>query len=419
MGKRKPKANKKGMAKSNIEDVEEALEDERLISKMKSNKGGKKKGADDIDLDDLFTIDTKGSSEGLSRSSRREIARAKLFPKKGPNIGLTSTEEAKIVRAERQLEAAQRPKKPKGPEVYDLWAAPLNPHAAKNPALLQKKHLYVSKPGTTNKKEGRAPAVLPAHEGQSMNPHREAYEDLACAAAAAQLEREHEDEEIYRRMRPVTAALKDLVGPEKLAQLDEDEKLNLFRSLQMKSAGTAEAEGAGPGLKGATKWKQKAQALRNKRKRQQVADAIVDQAKDQRRLEKEVGEVNNILKEMEEADELRKTRKQYREAMRAKRRQLEETQGVVPKKRKLGGGKYAEEAAILPELEAGARGLRAMPLRTSAIRDRIASITRRGLLPPPSEASKEKVSWYKKKKNKLKRTRKHCSPLMKDNLLLR
>jgi len=383
--------------------------------------------AKEEDADDLFTIDTKDSFEGISKTSRRQLARAKLFPPKGPNIGMTSTEEAKIARAERQLEASRRPKPPKAPEVYDLWAEPASSQASgKNPNLLtakdQGRPRPVRKPRTMHRKAGLAPAVIPAHEGQSMNPHREAYEDLACMAAAAQIEKEREDEELDRKMRPMTHALRDLVGEEKLKEMDEEEKMRLFRSLNVKetSGGLSGAHHDGEGgLKGTRKWMQKSQSFRNRQDKQRDADAKEEQVNDQKALERSVGEVGNILKTMQEKADLQKSRKQYRESMRAKRRELEATTGAVPKKRKIGGGKFAEEAAAVPDADAGARGLRAMPLRTSALRERLSSVVRRGLLPPPAESSREKRHWYKKKSNKLKRSRKNISPLLKDNLLLR
>jgi hypothetical protein len=426
MGKKQPK--KRGWRKVNIEDVEEALEDERLIHKMK-----RKTGADDDDeADELFTVDTKGSYEGISKTSRRQLARAKIFPPKGPNIGMTSTEEAKIERAERGLEASKRPK-PKAPEVYDLWGEePASSQAsgnlkAKGSRLLLPKPVNVKVPKTLHQKVGLAPAVIPAHEGQSMNPHKDAYEDLACMAAAAEIEREREAEDLDRKMRPMTYELRDWVGEEKLRDMSEEEKIRLYRSLHIKNAAeeAEEQDGALPS-KRSKAWKQKKQSLRKegralkKEKQMSNEDSIKAQAQAQRLLESRVGQIPNLLRDMQEEDELHKNRREYREKIRTKRKQLEATTGVVPKKRKLGGGKFKEEAAVVPDAEAGTKGLRAMPLRASAVRERLSSVVRRGLLPPPAETSgKEYKHWVKKKSNKLKRGRKFMSPLLKDNLLLR
>lgn len=400
--------------------MEDALEDERLVAKLK-----KKPNTDDDDVDELFTVDTAGSFDGISKSSRRELARAKIFPAKGPNIGMSASEELKISRAEGQLEASKRPVPPKAADVFDLWSAPAPARKVNEsaPRLRTAKQDVVKTPKTMHQKVGLAPAVLPAHEGQSMNPKREAYEELAFMAAAVELEKEHEAEDLHRKLRPMTAALRDAVGDDRLKDMDEEEKMQLYKSLV--AEGKIAAKEGGEGIEGApskkaNKWKQKSQALRNKQKKRRDVDAQEEQEKDQRRMEKSVGDVGSMLKTMKEDSDLHKSRRQYKESMRAKRKELEATAGVVPKKRKIGGGKFVEDASILPDVEASSKGsLRAMPLRTSAIRDRLSSVVRRGLLPPPSEATKETAHWHKKKNNKLKRSRKFISPLLKDNLLLR
>jgi len=279
----------------------------------------------------------------------------------------------------------------------------------------------VQVPGTLHQKVGLAPAVLPAHEGQSVNPHREAYEDLAFTAAAAELEREREADELERKIRPMTAELTDAVGLEKLKGMDDEEKLLLYHSLHKRGGDAGEGEDeAAPSKRS---LKRKSQAYRNNMKRKKMfnGDSQREQAEAQKRLDRSVGEVPTLLKDMKHQDEFHKNRKLYRENLRAKRKELEASAGVVPKHRKLGGGsgKWAESAAVVPEAESGGKGLRSMPMITSAVRERLESVVRRGMLPPPSEVSKEKQHWHKKKNNKLKRGRKFLSPLLKDNLLLR
>lgn len=426
MGKKQPK--RRAWRKADIEDVEDALEDERLVKKMKnqqSNGSGKKsKKNDEIEAEDLFTVDTKGTFEGISNSSRRELAKAKLFPKKGPNIGMSSAEEAKIARAENKLSAASRPKVKKAPEVFDLWSEPPSSAKAKGSTefnrLRKSKRPEVRMPSTLHQKVGLAPAVLPAHEGQSMNPQKDAYEDLTYMAAAVEIEKEQEAEEVERKLRPMTAALKDAVGAERLKEMDEEEKFALYRSLmQQQSKEEANDDGEGAPVRKTKAWKQKAQSLRNKQKVKRDLDAKEEQARSQKLLQKSVGEVGSILKDMKEQDELNKQKKEYKESMRRKRKELEASEGVVPKHRKIGGGRFAEEAALLPDTEAAAKGLRAMPLKTSAVKERLSSIVRRGLLPAPNEANKEQRNRLKKRSNRQNNKRKFISPLAKDNLLLR
>ncbi|CAE7252720.1 unnamed protein product [Symbiodinium sp. CCMP2456] len=79
---------------------------------------------DQDDLDALFTVDTKGSCEGLSQASRKEVARAKIFREKGPDLGLSGFEEAKVARAAQTLENRQRQKPKANQEVFDLWSTP-------------------------------------------------------------------------------------------------------------------------------------------------------------------------------------------------------------------------------------------------------------------------------------------------------
>jgi len=430
MGRKKSVAKHRKWRKADIGDVEDALEDERLVRKMKSESDGvvgKKRKNSAIEAEDLFTIDTKGSFDGISNSSRRELAKAKLFPKKGPNVGMSSSEIVKISRAENKVEVASRPKAKPAPEVYDLWAAPAS--SAKSNGSTEFARLRravrpeVQMPSTLHQKVGLAPAVLPAHEGQSMNPQRAAYEDLTYMAAAVEIEKEHDAEEVERKMRPMTSALREAVGAARLKEMDEEEKFALYRSLMQsqatKDAANDEGETA-PGGRKTKAWKQKAKALKNRNsKSKRDLGAKEEQARSQQLLAKSVGEVGSMLKDMKEKDELHKSRREYKESMRRKRKELEATEGVVPKHRKLGSGRFAEEAQLLPDCAAAAKGLRAMPLKTSAVKERLSSIMRRGLLPAANESSKEQRNRHKKRSNRQNNKRKFISPLLKDNLLLR
>merc|ERR1719188_1623706 len=80
-------------------------------------------------------------------------------------------------------------------------------------------------PKTLHQKVGVAPAVLPAHEGQSVNPDGEAYEDLACMAAAKELEREQEDENLDRKLHPMNHALRQAFGADEVKAMDDETKI--------------------------------------------------------------------------------------------------------------------------------------------------------------------------------------------------
>lgn len=410
---------KRAWRKADVEDVEEALEDDRLVAKLRrqAEKGESKP----VDAEgSLFTIDTAGSSEGLSNKTRRELARAKIFPTKGPNIGLSATEEAKIQRAG---EAVSRRPKPAGKqEVYDLWDEPTPTQeelAAKEEAsasTVRRTAKFEPKgaPKTLFQKLSVAPAVVPAHEGQSMNPDSSAYEDLACMAAAKELEREQQAEFLENALRPMTAELRATKGEDALKGLDEAAKIQLYRSMVCPDAADGAESSAAPSSKRSLKMK--SDAKRNREKKRTILDAKQAQLQAQRKLDKSVGEVGSILKEMKETSEWQKDRREYKVSLRKKRLDLE-AKGLVGPTR-IGRTKFAEEDMVVPEPPANG-GLRSMPLKASAIRDRISSIMRRGMLPAPPVATSSEVIRRKNKSNKLKNSRKFMSPLLRDNLLLR
>jgi len=425
---------RKQWRKAKIEDVEEALEDDRLINKLKRKAtNGKTPNADE----ELFTVDTAGSCEGLSGASKRAIARAKIFPPKGPNLGMTATEEAKIARAENKLAAAKSAKRRKGgePDLFDLWAEPSAKEKERLATEREEQRASTVRrapqtvpsraPKTLHQKVSAAPAVLPAHEGQSMNPEAKAFEDVACTAAAKELEREAEIEALDRKLRPLSSALRDAAGDEAFRAMDEEAKIKAFRAMACPTAVAAEEAGGdeedGPAAeeRRAKQQRTKAQSIRNREKRRKNIDAKQAQIKAQKKLEKSVGDLGAIQKEMKQEEAWKEGRRAYKESVREQRKHAEATQGVVPKGRRLGRTKFEEETIVVPDAEAASKGLRAMPLRSgTAVHERISSIMRRGMLPAPPENSRQELVRRKKKISKLRRGRKFISPLLRDNVLL-
>lgn len=436
MVKKQPK--KRGWRKVKVDDVEEAMEDDRVIGKMKRfDRPEAQKGKDGTaDASELFTIDTKGSFEGVSATSRREIARAKLFPPKGPNLGLSAAEETRVSRAEGSLGAASKCSHgSKEPEVFDLWAAP-------DPATVRKQRAQAEEeaamtvirrpmtrpskvPKTLHQKVSAAPPVIPAHEGQSMNPTEEAYEDLACTAAAKHLEKEAEADALERKLRPITHELRERLGQDAVNDLDDEAQMKLWRSLAGKQNGDREDEaGDGGGQEnddapGKRKREQKSQAQRNRQKQRKGLDAKQAQKLAIKKMEKQVGEVGALLKDMRETKDFQQRRREYRAAHRAKGLE-DEAKGISSRRHRLGRTRFAEEALVVPDAQAAAAGcMRSMPLKASAVKERLSSIVRRGLVTAPPEASKGEHKRHKSRANKVKNGRKFVSPLLRDNLLLR
>lgn len=419
------KSKRKSWQKVNVDDIEEARDDEQAIGKIK-NKSLKGQGPVD-EMEDLFTVDTKGSCEGLSGASRRAIARAKIFPPKAPNIGISAIEGAKIARAEAGMKFSR--KRPKtAPDAFDLWAEPDTKAKRESGSTVRTvPQKGPSKaPKTLAKKGSAVPAVLLAHEGQSMNPESSAFEDLACMAAARELEREAEAEALDRKLHPMSFELKDAHGADAFKGMDEEAKVKAYRELSCPSAVAAEAAGAGSETEEAAEERRakvqrtKSQAHRNREQKRKNIDAKTEQLRQQKILNKSVGEVGAIMKELKEKEEWYEGRKAFKDQQRLKRKHLEETEGVVPSTRRLGRTRFEEEAMLVPNSEAASKGLRAMPLSgTTAIKERLSSIVRRGLLPAMPAFTKEEVTRRKKQVGKLKRSRKFASPLLRNSLLSR
>lgn len=433
--KNNSKTSKKGFRKADIADVEEAIEDARLVNKLKRDpddqKKKKKAGADgeaEEEDDGLFTVDTAGSGEGLAKKTRRQLAREALFPTKPVKLGLSASECMKVDRAADRLEAQKQQKQQpasKGKEPFDLWSMPVQtPHeyalgsnrSAKGQeflAIRRRKYVSNKAPGTLHQKVGLAPAVLPAHEGQSMNPDASAYEDLACTAAARFVEDERQADELDRQMKPMSFALRDALGEDEVKGLDDAAKIEALRSVLVKTSKEKEEdEEMGISRRGRVK----SAAYRRKAKQAKIENEQMSWAQKEKKLEKQVGEVGAILKEMKQEAEIEEQRKTYRTNHEKAKRTLEETQGIVPKRRKLGRAAFKEEALVIPDAEAAAKGMRATPLKGSAIKDRLSSIMRRGLLPAQGQAEKSDIIRMGSKNAKITRGKRFLSPLLRDHL---
>jgi len=416
---------KRTWRKADIADVEEGLEEARAVKKLKRQ--GPEDGSKEGELDELFTIDTAGSGEGISKKTRRELARARLFPNKGPNLGLSAAEEMKVEKHEAKLNAPPNPKssenQPKVIANYDLWSAPAPsnstlPACAKNFAQIRgRKYAATKVPKTLNQKVSTAPAVVPAHEGQSMNPELGAYEDLACHAAAVQLEKERVAEEINRKIKPMTHELRDTISTEEWKELSEEDKVQKFRALICKS-GTAD-DGAATGVRAShIKHRHKSQAHKNRDFAKKVQDEHERAAQRNDKLERSVGDLGAIMKELKQREAWEKERRDYRDSRKAAQGKLEKTKGIVPKRRRLGTALFEENAQHVPDAAAAAKGLRAMPLKSSALQERVASIMRRGMLPATPEATHADLRRRGKAKKLIQKRRKFISPLLRSNLLL-
>lgn len=257
-----------------------------------------------------------------------------------------------------------------------------------------------------------------------MNPTDEAFEELACTEAAVALEKERETQELARLARPVLHALLEHYGHEEVKDMDGPTSLARFQALQRSGKApeldveqAEKEEGLTAPSKGAQK--RKTQAKRNKQRRAQLNRERLTEEQKQKQLLKAVGAVGSLLKEMGKDEEIRKGKREYKAALQAADAEAEAKEGVIPKKRRIGKHKYREAAKELPAVEEGAKtGLRQMKMVGSALKDRVQSIYRQGLLEMKPEATRQDFRRVKKLIRKRDKNRKFVNPLMKEGSLL-
>lgn len=231
----------------------------------------------------------------------------------------------------------------------------------------------------------------------------------------------NEKEALDRKMKPMTHALRDHYGAEAVAEMTEEEKVTKYRELLTQENENADGSTEPRPAESCRKaLKIKAQSKRNRARKRRNVDAQEAQAIQQRKLDKSVGTIGTVLKEMGQEDAERKSKKAYRQEQREKRKELEAKSGEIANTRRLGKDRgYREDAMVIPDAESGKNGLRAMSLKGSAVKERLSSIVRRGMIDARPEATHGEVDRRKRKNNKLKLSRKYMSPLLRDNLLLR
>lgn len=436
MGNKGKQEKKKNWKKVDIADVEEALEDERLTKRLARQMDKGKAGQ----LEELFTIDTTGDlgKTPKTRSSTKAAAQAKIMSWKRERIGTSANELAKMERAkagESMRESTKRKLKAQADSEsspFDVWGVDANSlapnsklHLPAASGMLEKRAVKV--PKTLGKKMTDAPAVVLPHEGQSMNPATEVYSELAFKVAADEMEKQFQEQALDRKLKPITHTLRELADPKELEGLDEQGKLKLFRKLTLGAeAAQVEDEDAQEGQEGSISvgkngvlQKRKTQADRNKDKRRKLREQQQLKEQQQKKLYKSVGAVGAMLKEMKAKAEDSKTKAAFIKEEKAKVKELEK-KGII-KKMKIGRIYYEEAGAeIAASADDGKRGLRAMPLRSQTIHDRVSSVFRRGMLQQPPASSKLQMHRIKKHTRAKLVRRKFVSPLLKGehNLLV-
>lgn len=386
---RKPgKRRRLALEKKKIDDCGKIFEDAGVLEKMKKEKNA-------TQIHELFSVDTSGSCEGISRSTRREIFRKRLFPEK-ERLPTSGIERKRIMQAKTAMANRQQYKRPKhNPSVFDLWEEKEKP-PPESQRQFAPRVFPVRMPNTLHQKVGKAPAVLVAGEGQSINPQKKAHDDLVNRVVIQQL---HCDRAQQR--------LDDAICPKETADV---------------KATTNEAADADNSLEDndnylVKKSKQcKGIQFRNAKRRRRLVAVVEAQAKRQERLDRSVDMLPSFLKKFRDDEIFQASRKQYFKAMRARNAQLEKIKGIVPKGRRLCKTKPQAEHVVIPEVSSS---WRTAPLNANPALERTASLTRRGMILGQAVALPHVVTQQKEQNLRSRRiwkVRKTLSPLVKASL---
>jgi nucleolar protein 53 len=425
---------KKKWKKVDVQDVEEAMEDDRITRKL-----AKKMDMGGVVSEELFTIDTAGDlgKEKPTGASKKSAAQKKIASWKIPRVGRSANEIAKIERAEagtQMRESTQRKLKAQidnANSPFDVWAADSSAVAPKTKRHLPSANGHLEKrpvkvPKTMGKRISDAPAIVAAHEGQSINPAPEAFSNLEEKIVAQELEKQFQEQALDRKLKPVTHTLRELADPKELEGLDEQGKLALFRKLTLgeekaeikDDENDQAADGSVSVGKNGVLQKRKTQAERNKEKRRKLREQQQKKEAQEKKLGKSVGAIGSMLKDMKSKAEKTKSKAALKEETKSKEKELEK-KGII-KKMKIGRIYYEEKGADIGGVEDGKKGLRAAPLQTLAIQDRMNSVFRRGMLQQPPAATKLQMHRIKKHTRARVVRRKFISPLLKgeNNLLI-
>lgn len=190
-------------------------------------------------------------------------------------------------------------------------------------------------------------------------------------------------------------------------------------SLKTRTRKKNESEGASVTVdKNGVLQKRKTQAERNKEKRRKLREQEQLKEAKEKKLGKSVGAVGAMLKDMKAKAAESEEKQKFKKEAKARDKELEK-KGMI-KKMKIGRIYYEEKGADIGGADDGKKGLRAAPLQSLAIQDRIGSVFRRGMLQQPPPSSKLQMHRVKKQTRAKLVRRKFVSPLLKGegNLLV-
>eukprot|EP00483_Globobulimina_turgida_P005379 UN05389 len=191
------------------------------------------------------------------------------------------------------------------------------------------------KPKSLSMIVSRAPAVKPAHMGQSINPKQEHYESLVSEAAAIELRKEEQLDHQMRATRAMTAELIDKYGKEKVKEMSDAEKIKLFIGEKPEDKPVEVA------VKKPTERKTTTQ--RNKENRIKAREEALEAQRKEKKFQKSIGTIGTVKKEMKKDDETKKQQEAYKLAKKQYKDEME-SKGVIVGKTKVGKHRFSEPA---------------------------------------------------------------------------
>lgn len=374
----------------------------------------------------LFRVDTEGA---LNRKQSKRLEN-RLDKKRPHELAAEAHWAKERVKA---LKAQKLDLKKKRKTIGDLWGDDAVAPAAKKFAR-------------TTKLFAAVPAVLVAEEGQSVNPSQEMWKtSLLRAAAQCSVERERH-EIVEENVRPVLAILKQMFTAEIVETLTTNQQiklLNLARLskelleepedflartlptiLSVKEGEEAEGDVKDEERKVKVELEQSSEVVtiaddaakekgvlgkttkeRNRLARRAVHELEVEKHKSRKAFNSSFDRLGEILQSLETEAERTNARIAYRQALGEYVREAQKKGEVVPFR--FGKSKYAEpvdDVVAAEDLEKQEGSLRKLATMThnSALKERFASIKRRGMVELGLTMSAENFRLHKSRLNLVK-----------------
>ncbi len=431
-----------------------------------AKKAEEKKAQEKLDAGLLFSVDTKGNSQGLPTALRKKL---KVVDKTGKKTLPSAHELGRIDKMKKRMEnrekqnATYMKKQTSKDSGFDLWAPTgAKVHSSKDvdqfrlkadkeavesrnsvkdfPTSVIEKKLdpemhkieyrnkcsfinlqagQVQKPKNLPKMLGKtsslAPAVVvPFKSGVSINPGQQAYDEIVDEIVAKEVSKMDAETEGLRKRKPMTAKLKDHYTDEELKAMDEATKIREYKRLMLKKEGEESGAEESDGEAGCNsdkkldmqrkKMKPNERKTKAQRNKEKRHAESLKQMSSAKRQKLLEKSIGQIPNLVREIEKENKAKGQEKEYNNSlKQEAIElEKKGIIVNPKKVGRNKFTEEVLDVPQKATSS-------LRTaqvgSAVKDRLQSLHRRNMGELPPEFNRSTLLRVRKKGKR--KTRNH------------